>query len=197
MRRTGWIMIVGNNKKEGQMKTYEGSLVSCMDRPGSPQKKMTHWGVGPRLAAWIFPYCAIIVLSIISLGPVFHMGFIPYRMLAYAGTGLILLGIPFYVVSLSSVMRAFKEGKLVTSGVYGMCRHPVYASWIIFFIPGIALLLNNWIVLTIAPVMYWSLRMLVREEDAYLEKTFKTEYLAYKKRVPPVLPIGYLKSIFS
>jgi protein-S-isoprenylcysteine O-methyltransferase Ste14 len=34
---------------------------------------------------------------------------------------------------------------------------------------------------------------LVKEEDQYLEKTFGEEYLAYRKKVPAVLPIGWLR----
>ena len=90
-------------------------------------------------------------------------------------------------------MRAFKAGHLVTDGVYGMCRHPIYASWVIFFVPGIVLLINTSIGFSVPVVMYFILRSLVKEEDQYLEKTFGEEYLAYRKKVPAVLPIGWLR----
>jgi protein-S-isoprenylcysteine O-methyltransferase Ste14 len=54
-------------------------------------------------------------------------------MLVWFGIIIILLGIPFYLSSLVSVMRAFKAGRLVTSGVYGMCRHPVQHGWCFSF----------------------------------------------------------------
>ncbi len=41
--------------------------------------------------------------------------------------------------------------------------------------------------------MYLLLRILVKKEEIYLKETFGDEYLAYKKRVLPVLPIGWIK----
>ena len=121
------------------------------------------------------------------------MTFAPYLVLASIGIILILMGIPFYILSLVTVLRAFKEGRLVTQGVYGMCRHPVYAAWVIFFVPGIVLLMNSWIGFSAPVVMYVILRILVKEEDGYLERIFGAEYLAYKEKIPAVLPIGWLR----
>lgn len=179
------------------MKTHEGSIDSMEGGFGSAEKKMTHWGVGPRLFGYMLPYGIVVIWLSIVLNPLFAMSFFPYRMLTMTGIALILAGVPFYVISLSTVMRAFKEGKLVTSGVYGACRHPVYASWIVFFIPAIAFFLNNWFVLSTGVVMYFFLKMLVKDEDRYLEETYGDEYLAYRKRVPPVLPLGKLKTFFG
>jgi protein-S-isoprenylcysteine O-methyltransferase Ste14 len=83
------------------------------------------------------------------------------------------------------VMRAFKAGHLLTDGVYGMCRHPIYASWVIFFVPGIVILINTWIGFSVHVIMYFLLRTLVLEEDQYLEKTFGEEYLPYRKKSRP------------
>jgi protein-S-isoprenylcysteine O-methyltransferase Ste14 len=41
--------------------------------------------------------------------------------------------------------------------------------------------------------MYFLIHVFAKEEETYLENTFGKEYLAYKKRVPKVLPIGWLK----
>ena len=114
-------------------------------------------------------------------------------MLEWIGIVLIFLGIPFYLLALVPVMRAFKTGRLLTSGVYGMCRHPVYAVWLVFFVPGIALLVNSWAVLSAPFVMYFLLRTLVNKEDIYLEETFGQEYVTYKRKVPAILPYGWLR----
>ena len=62
-----------------------------------------------------------------------------------------------------------------------------------FFVPGIALLVNSWLALTVPVVMYILLRLMVRKEEAYLEERFKEEYLAYKRSTPAVLPVGWIK----
>jgi len=154
---------------------------------------MTKWGVGPKFFIYSVIYSFLIIAVTVYFYPLFKMTFIPYGILASIGVILILTGLPFYIISLVSVMRAFKAGHLVTDGVYGMCRHPIYAAWVIFFVPGIVLLINSWIGFSISVVMYFLLQMLVKEEDQYLEKSFGKEYLAYRKKVPAVLPIGWIK----
>lgn len=155
--------------------------------------KMTKWGVGPKFFIYSVIYSIFIIAVTAYFYPFFKMTFIPYRILASVGVILILMGIPFYIMSLVSVMKAFKAGRLVTNGVYGMCRHPIYAAWVVFFVPGIVLLINSWIGFSICVVMYFLLRILVKEEDQYLEKEFGKDYLEYRKKVPAVLPIGWIE----
>jgi len=155
---------------------------------------MTKWGVGPRFTRYFIIYGVLMYALTWYLDPIFTITFVQYRTLAAAGTVLVCLGIPFYLSSIVSVMRAFRAGELVTGGVYGMCRHPVYAAWLVFFVPGIALLLKSWLLLSAPVVMYFVAKGLVREEDAYLEKTFGQAYLAYKDRVPSMLPYGWFRN---
>ena len=82
--------------------------------------------------------------------------------------------------------------ELVTDGIYRCCRHPLYASWVVFIVPGIVFLVNSWIGLTIPIFMYFVLRILVRKEEIYLASVFGSEYSDYKKRVPCILPYGML-----
>lgn len=156
-------------------------------------RQMTKWGVGPKFTLYSAIYCILMFGLTIYFDPLFKITFIPYRMLIWFSIILILLGIPFYLFSLVSVMRAFKAGKLVTSGVYGMCRHPVYSAWLVFFVPSFALLINSWALLSAPFVMYLLVRALVNKEDIYLEENFGQEYLSYKHKVPAILPYGWIK----
>lgn len=158
--------------------------------------KMTKWGIGPKFTFYALIYCLIMFGLTVYLDPLLKITktlSISYRSLALIGIILILLGVPFYLSSLITVMRAFKEGRLVTNGVYGMCRHPVYAAWVVFFVPGIALFMDSWALLSAPFIMYLTARTLVAKEDVYLIKTFGQEYLRYKQRVPAFLPYGWLK----
>lgn len=157
---------------------------------------MTKWGVGPRFTFYAIIYCLIMFGLTIYLDPRLKITStleIPYRLLALVGTTLIVFGVPFYLSSLITVMRAYKEGRLVTNGVYSMCRHPVYAAWIVFFVPSIALFINSWALLSSPFIMYLMARTLVAEEDVYLEETFGKDFLAYKQQVPAFLPYGWVK----
>jgi len=126
--------------------------------------------------------------------PVFQMEFLPSRLTNIFGIALIVIGVLFFVISIKTVTRAYNADELVTEGVFRCCRHPLYASWVVFIVPGIAFLAKSWIGLSTPIFMYLILRVLVRKEETYLESVFGSEYLEYKKSVSCILPLGRLKS---
>ncbi|HTZ20662.1 MAG TPA: isoprenylcysteine carboxylmethyltransferase family protein [Opitutaceae bacterium] len=155
-------------------------------------KPMTRWGVGP-LWALISLLYGIAANHITQLSPALRIPDTLYPALTYLGIFLIVLGLPYYFLSARAVMRAFSAGELVTKGVYGLCRHPLYGSWIVFIVPGIELLLHSWFGLTTSLAMYAALRVLAKREEECLVEKFGDRYLQYKARVPFVLPVGWLK----
>ena len=94
-------------------------------------------------------------------------------------------------------MRAYNADELVTDGIYKCCRHPLYASWVVFFVPGIVLIVNSWLGLTTPIFMYFILCRLVKKEEIYLESVFGSEYIHYKRKVPWILPVGRLKQSYN
>lgn len=156
--------------------------------------KMSFWGVGPKYTVLSVIYCLFTVFISRYFDPFFKLYFIPDFILTTVGILLIVIGLPFYIISLVTIKKAFNSESLVTEGTFGMCRHPVYSAWIVFFVPGIMLLFNSWLGLTAPFVMYLLVLFLAREEEIYLETVFGEDYLNYKKRVPLVLPTGLLKS---
>jgi protein-S-isoprenylcysteine O-methyltransferase Ste14 len=153
---------------------------------------MTRWGVGP-LWGLISLLYGIAAYHITPLSPALRIPDTLYPALTILGILLIAVGLPFYVLSVKAVMRAFSAGKLVTDGVYGICRHPLYGSWIVFIVPGIELLLHSWFGLTTSIAMYATLRVLAKREETFLADKFGESYLRYKASVPFVLPVGWLK----
>jgi protein-S-isoprenylcysteine O-methyltransferase Ste14 len=121
----------------------------------------------------------------------FHIGFLPARVKTILGVLLIVLGVPLWVLSGLKVVKGFSAGKLCTTGVYGLCRHPLYAAWALLIVPGIVLLTDNWFALTIPLLMCFLLMMMVGEEDKWLESRFGARYRAYRKGVPTLLPVGW------
>ena len=156
-------------------------------------KKMSRWGTGPIFTALSLSYGTVILVINHSFYPFFQIKFIPYWLLVILGIFLIAIGIPFFIVSVIIVSRAYEANELVTKGIYRCCRHPLYASWVVFIVPGIALLVNSWLWLSIPVFMYLILCQLVKKEEIYLESVFGSEYLRYKQKVPCIFPIGYLK----
>lgn len=149
---------------------------------------MTRWGIGPK---WTLACLACLApLSVAGrLWPdIFAIQLVPTRALQVAGGLLLAIGLPFFLAALRTLHRGFARGELFTRGVYGCCRHPIYASWIVFMVPGTLLLQRSW-AFAIAPlVMYGLLRFFVRGEEAWLEETFQDRYRVYRRRVPAVLP---------
>ena len=156
---------------------------------------MTRWGVGPKIfiltvvysaLTWIITRLSPDLFSFWKDGPLALGRF-------WVGVVLIPLGLVLWLASAATVMRGFNEGRLCTGGVYKLCRHPLYASWAVLVVPGIALVIGNWLALTIPLFMCAILRRLVRVEEDYLEAKFGEDYRNYRDRTPAILPLGWLK----
>jgi len=155
-------------------------------------KRISRWGIGPIFAAASIIYAVVTMIISRHFGQLFKIESAQGPTLIVVGVALILLGIPFFVVAILTVSKAYKADKLVTGSVFRCCRHPLYASWVVFIAPGIVLLSNNWISLSTPVFMYVILRLLVRKEEEYLEERFGADYLKYKSSVPCILPYGSL-----
>jgi protein-S-isoprenylcysteine O-methyltransferase Ste14 len=79
------------------------------------------------------------------------------------------------------------EQRLITTGIHERIRHPIYLAHLC--------MLTAWTVGSGLAVMYTLLAfavvtgaIMIRTEDAELEKRFGDQYREYRKRVPAVLP---------
>ena len=155
-------------------------------------KTMTRWGIGPKLALLSLAYTAFAGGLRLGSPARFGLSFVPYQVLVWTCVGLLLLGVPLWLVGARSAMRAFHSGRLCTDGVFALCRHPIYAAWVVFIGPGLILLMDAWVALFVPVLMYLTVRILVREEDKYLAAKFGDEYEEYRRRVPAFMPFGWL-----
>ncbi|MCE9645144.1 MAG: isoprenylcysteine carboxylmethyltransferase family protein [Chloroflexi bacterium] len=126
------------------------------------------------------------------------LNFADYSLPAWAGwlgTTLILLAILVFWrghadlgLNWSPTLEIRTEHKLITTGIYGVIRHPMYASqWLWVFAQS--LLLQNWIAgfFSIAVwMLFYFLR--VQAEEKMMLDTFGEEYREYIKRTGAVLP---------
>jgi protein-S-isoprenylcysteine O-methyltransferase Ste14 len=72
---------------------------------------------------------------------------------------------------------------IIQGGIYRFSRNPIYLEFCIATL-GIGLMLNSWWVVASTILLKFSLgRMVIDREEAYLEKKFGDEYLAYKNKV--------------
>ena len=117
-------------------------------------------------------------------------GTVSTRPVVIAGWTLVWLG---FAISLSGILTFRRAGttmlpfepasRMVRHGPYRFTRNPMYLGATITYI-GFAFVLNTVWPIILLPIVLWALvRWVIREEEAYLERTFSDEYVRYKKDV--------------
>ncbi len=150
-------------------------------------KKISIWGVGPKLAIITTIYSIFIIIIDFYAKPLFLIKLLPQFIFIIIGVILLIIGIPYYLLSNKTINKAYKEGKLCTTGVYAICRHPLYSSQIIN-VSGIVIFFRSCLLLTIPIFMYILLRIMSRKEEKYLLETYGNEYLIYRNNTGFVFP---------
>jgi len=148
-----------------------------------PVKKMGIEGAGPKIMA---PAAAVfIIAAIVSYvyRPALDISFVPRELTLAIGAVLALIGVLIWLPAVVLFLLAYSKGKLATRGPYALMLHPIYSSWTVLVFPGIALLLNWWLLLATPLVMYVSLRMFGADEDQYLRQKFGKQYEEYRQKV--------------
>jgi protein-S-isoprenylcysteine O-methyltransferase Ste14 len=88
----------------------------------------------------------------------------------------------------SPTLEIYAKHTLVTKGIYGMIRHPMYASQLLFAIAQV-LLWPNWIAGPIQLIIFIPFYLLrVRAEEIMMEEIFGEEYKQYEQRTGRVVP---------
>ena len=152
--------------------------------------KMPTFGVGPIYVIT----CLILTIAGICLhmGGYLSVGELRAGRIIFitAGILLILLGIYLWIqaVIVQRIDKKIKENKLLTTGVYGIVRNPIYSAFIFIF-TGALLLAANYILL-ILPFVFWVfLTILMKNtEEKWLRNEFGKEYEEYARKVNRVIP---------
>lgn len=148
---------------------------------------MTRLGVGPRFTVISITY--VIIIFAINLIWLPNLSIpLPRTFSQIFGILLVIMGVPIFFMAGFTLHKYFDEGKLIKKGVYSYFRHPIYGSWIVFIVPGIVLILNSLLGLTIPFVMYAIFKILIAEEEIYLEEKFGDQYFEYKRKVGGIFP---------
>jgi protein-S-isoprenylcysteine O-methyltransferase Ste14 len=156
-------------------------------------KKLSFLGIGPKIAVILLPWLgASIVLSCI------HIDFFKFsrhnsQAPHIAGMVLLIIGLVFYFSTVRLLLKGLKETRLMTTGTYGLCQNPLYATLILMIIPALSLLLNSWLILTSSIVGYVIFKRFIGQEYAELREFFGDEYLKYKNQTPEFFPFPVKK----
>jgi protein-S-isoprenylcysteine O-methyltransferase Ste14 len=113
-----------------------------------------------------------------------------YWISATIGGLLILIGIATFAAAIRNFTSAGTPVQgtqptrtLVTSGIHGWSRNPIYVGMFLIYVGiGIAAL-SSWILILTLPVAIIMRYGVVAREEAYLERRFGEDYRNYKARV--------------
>ena len=109
-------------------------------------------------------------------------------LLAVSGAAVVLKSRAELGPAWSFVPKAGEETGLVTTGLYGLVRHPIYLGLALLAV-GQAFAFSSWpaflIVLSgIVPTFAWR----ARAEEALLSRTFGKRYALYKEQTKMIIP---------
>lgn len=104
-------------------------------------------------------------------------------LMVLGGAALMVAGIRNFVGAATPVPGNQPVRALVTTGIHGWSRNPIYVGMILFVV-GIGLLMRSpWILLLAAPVAITIRYGVIAREEAYLERRFGDTYRDYRARV--------------
>jgi protein-S-isoprenylcysteine O-methyltransferase Ste14 len=151
-------------------------------------KQMNILGIGPLLAAVGGGSFALIFLLQHVLGIAIPLPPPEREYLSAFGILLIAIGIYFWISSSILISKAFHSHRLETSGVYRLSRNPLYAAFIVFIVPGIALLCNDLLIFAASFAMFAAFKLRIAQEEEFLKKEFGKEFQQYAQNVAQLIP---------
>jgi protein-S-isoprenylcysteine O-methyltransferase Ste14 len=165
------------------------------DRSGAHRKP---WWKGAR-GEWFVVAQAVLMLLVFlgprSLGgqpvsfPFPHACLIVGSVLMLAGCALFLAGLLRLGPGLTPLPYPKDGASLVTTGPYGLVRHPIYSGGLVAAV-GWALGVQSWLTLGYVIVLFVFLDVKSRREERWLAEKFAT-YAAYRRRVRKLIPFIY------
>ncbi len=149
---------------------------------------MTRCGIGPLFTIPAVLYGTAAGVLTFLFPDILAIRCLPYPLLAAAGAVLLAAGLTVYLVSFRQFNAAYREGRLATTGMFAVVRHPIYAAWILLIFSGGALLTASWPMLGVPAVAWIVFRISIHREERYLEETFGGDYRAFRSRVNALIP---------
>ena len=103
--------------------------------------------------------------------------------LVFAGLGLAVSAVNQFTKVHTTLDPHGSVSAVVTSGPYRFSRNPIYLGFV-FILIGLPLALGNYWGVMLSPLLMVLLyQLVIKHEEAYLEKKFGDVYTSYKSRV--------------
>lgn len=110
------------------------------------------------------------------------------------GLSIVFIGFAFVLISWGWVQIYLSKGRLVTTSLYSIIRHPQYLG-LILIILGFNVQWPTLPTLLMGPILVLMYFRLAKNEEMELEQVFGNIYRVYREKVPAFIP--GLKLLFS
>lgn len=154
------------------------------------EKHLPIFGVGPYLIFSIaLTTLLTLALNYLKIIPTYTINTIK-PIFIIVGIILIIIGIVFWLLAVikSRIGKSVRSNDLITTGIYGYVRHPIYATFLYIF-TGIIVIYGN-ILLFILPLIFWTLLTITmkKTEETWLIDLYGDDYINYSKKVNRFIP---------
>jgi protein-S-isoprenylcysteine O-methyltransferase Ste14 len=150
--------------------------------------------MGQKGEGWVI--IQVILFALIALAPQVSLPWVATWIPTLLGYSLLTFGLCLLFVSilnlgknLTPFPRPIPNGKMVTTGMYSLVRHPMYFS-IILVCLGFSLLTINPIRLGLTGLIFVFLDAKSRQEETWLKQQYPN-YVDYQKRTKKLIPWIY------
>lgn len=154
------------------------------------EKHLPIFGVGPYLISSIaFITLFSLALDYLKIIPLYSIN--PIKpIFVILGTIFIIIGIVFWLLAVikSRIDKSIRNNDLITTGIYGCVRHPIYAAFL-YILTGIIVIYGN-ILLFILPLIFWAFLTITmkKTEETWLIDLYGDDYINYSKKVNGFIP---------
>jgi protein-S-isoprenylcysteine O-methyltransferase Ste14 len=156
-------------------------------------KKLNFMGIGPKVGLVVLPWLAVAIFLSVKFRSSFTYFADARKILFFSGLVLIVIGSILYFLTIPYLMKGLKNTELITTGTFYLCCNPLYASIILFIIPGLSLLMNSWLILTTSVAGFILMKLFIKSEYEEMERFFGDNFKKYRLETPEFFPFPVKK----
>lgn len=139
-------------------------------------------GSGHRVLLLTFPFLAIGLVLNIRFPSWFSVGGPPLVLTVISAVALVA-GAIVWIWSAFLIVTRVPRQELVTEGPYSLVKHPLYTAMALLVLPWLGFLFNSWLGAVVGVALYAGARLLAREEEKALSRTFGAAWDEYCRKV--------------
>ena len=143
------------------------------------------FGSGLQIAIWA------IAIGLISIYLELNIHFLPTIQIPYHKIFSIiclLLWLILFIYSFISLPNKQKGNTLITNGVYTYIRHPLYATFLVFFYLSVVFYFQSYLVFIAQILSIFVAGKIVDKEEIFMKNLFGKEYVEYSQRTSKFIP---------